>query len=98
MIELAYKIRRARRSADLSQQDLGRKIGVSKTAVSAYETGRAIPPLPTLKKISKITKLSLEYFTESKTGEISLSQLNKNLLKIRGEVRKLAKLIKKNGK
>jgi len=45
--------------ADMSQKELAKKLGVSDKTVSAYETGRAIPPTITLAKISKITKVSI---------------------------------------
>ncbi|OJI09200.1 hypothetical protein COT69_01120 [candidate division WWE3 bacterium CG09_land_8_20_14_0_10_39_24] len=52
-------IKRARVLADMSQKELAKKLGVSDKTVSAYETGRAIPPTITLAKISKITKVSI---------------------------------------
>lgn len=52
-------IKKARVSSGLSQKDLAKRLGVSDKTVSAYETGRAIPPTPTLAKIAEITKNSL---------------------------------------
>ena len=45
--------------ADMSQKELAKKLGVSDKTVSAYETGRAIPPTTTLAKISELTKVSI---------------------------------------
>lgn len=52
-------IKKARVTSGLSQKDLAKKLGVSDKTVSAYETGRAIPPTPTLAKIAEITKISI---------------------------------------
>ena len=47
-------IKKARVTSGLSQKDLAKRLGVSDKTVSAYETGRAIPPTPTLAKIADI--------------------------------------------
>lgn len=53
---LAKKIKKARKTANLSQKDLGKALKLSDKAISAYEVGRADPSVDVLKKISKITK------------------------------------------
>jgi len=56
---LSKNIKKARTLSGLSQKELARRLGVSDKTVSAYETGRAIPPTPTLAKIAKITGVSV---------------------------------------
>jgi ADP-ribose pyrophosphatase YjhB (NUDIX family)/DNA-binding XRE family transcriptional regulator len=56
---LFKNIKKARTSLDLSQKELAKRLGVSDKTVSAYETGRAIPPTPTLAKIAEITNTSI---------------------------------------
>jgi len=56
---LFRNIRVARTQAGLSQKELANKLGVSDKTVSAYETGRAIPPTQILSNISLITGISL---------------------------------------
>ena len=58
-IFLSKNIKSARRRVNLSQKDLASQLGISEKTVSAYETGRAIPPSTMLAKISTITKVSL---------------------------------------
>lgn len=67
-VNLPERIRRARLDAGLSQTDLGNAIGLSDKSISAYEKGRATPPLSKLKRISKETHRPLQYFT----GEANL--------------------------
>ena len=56
---LFKNIKKARVTSGLSQKDLAKRLGVSDKTVSAYETGRAIPPTPTLAKIAELTGTSL---------------------------------------
>jgi transcriptional regulator with XRE-family HTH domain len=44
-------IRLARSKADLTQAQLGKAAGVDQQAISAYETGRREPTMPTLTRI-----------------------------------------------
>ena len=44
-------IRLARAKAGLTQKELARRAGVSQQAISAYETGRKEPTLPTLLRL-----------------------------------------------
>jgi 8-oxo-dGTP diphosphatase len=57
--QVSLNIKRARISTGLSQKELAKKLGVSDKTVSAYETGRAVPPTSVLTKISTITGKSL---------------------------------------
>lgn len=54
-VDVSKNIKQARTMAGLSQQELAKKLGISNKTVSAYETGRAMPPTPTLTRISEIT-------------------------------------------
>jgi len=55
-----YKsIKLARIKSCLSQDELAKKIGVSNRTISAYETGRAIPPTKILTKIAEATDSSV---------------------------------------
>lgn len=62
--ELAVRIRSAREGAHMSQDALGRAIGVSDKSVSAYEQSRSTPPIEKLKRIAEATKRPLSYFTQ----------------------------------
>lgn len=66
---LFKNIKKARISAGLSQKELAKRLGVSDKTVSAYETGRAIPPTPTLAKIAEITDTPISNLLGSDTDE-----------------------------
>lgn len=50
---LGNKIKEIRKKSKLSQTRFGKKIGISGKAVSAYETGRSMPSVKVLEKISR---------------------------------------------
>lgn len=52
-------IKRARVLAGISQKELAEQLQVSDKTISAYETGRAIPPSSTLTRIAEITKVPI---------------------------------------
>ena len=73
-------IKRARVEKGLSQRQLGLTLGVSDKTISAYEQGRAIPPIHTLKKISEITMKPLEYFfSENASSEYDFGKIENKL-------------------
>lgn len=93
MKQLPSRLKHARQKAQLSQKELGEKLGISEMAISAYETGRAIPPIPALKKISEITKLPFSYFIAEKKKQISLESLHIDIQKIKKDVSQVLKLL-----
>lgn len=56
---IGEKIRTLRKSQKLSQESLGRLIGVAKTRISEWETGKVIPLSSTLKKIADALKCNV---------------------------------------
>ncbi len=73
---LGKAINRARKLAKLSQKELGNKLSISDKTISAYESGRAIPPVPTLQKIAEITKQPIDiFFQNDNKTEINLTNL-----------------------
>jgi len=81
---LFKNIKRARTSSGLSQKELARRLGVSDKTVSAYETGRAIPPTLTLAKIAEITNVSLSNMIGEEADE--KTEISKRLEKIEAHV------------
>ena len=55
-----------RRSHNYTQDDLARKLGISRQAVSKWETGAAIPDLEVLLKISKLYNITINDILEPK--------------------------------
>ena len=59
--ELSSRIKKAREKAKLTQQRLASLTGVTKAAVSAWESGKAIPRQGAIEAISKATQVSVEW-------------------------------------
>ena len=55
------RLKELRLSAELTQIELARKIGVNQTAVGKYERGELEPGIETLKKLSQIFECSIDY-------------------------------------
>lgn len=90
---LAKKIKKARKTANLSQKDLGKVLKLSDKAVSAYEVGRAEPSVGVLKKISKVTKTPFQYFVDEMPEDDA--QLRSKLQLIEEELKKIKALLSK---
>lgn len=69
---IGERIRKIRASRDLSQKTLGLMLGLSDKAISAYESGRTLPPLDTLFKIAKELEKPVSYFIEPTDNQTTL--------------------------
>ena len=58
-MELAEQIAALRKKHGFSQEELGEKLGVSRQAVSKWESGQAVPELEKLKELCRIFGVSL---------------------------------------
>ena len=83
-------ISRARKLAKLSQKDLANKLSVSDKTISAYESGRAIPPVPTLKRIAEATNQPIDIFFQN-DEKSATNILNLKLDTILSEIEKIKK-------
>ncbi len=64
------RIRAARESASLSQQELSRRSGIAQESLSRIETGRRDPRLGTLRRLAKGLGLSLDQLMERLSATI----------------------------
>ncbi|MEW6266073.1 MAG: XRE family transcriptional regulator [Thermodesulfobacteriota bacterium] len=60
--QIAQKIRKIRESKGLTQEALGKKIGVSKALLSKIENNQSSPPIATLAKIAQGLGVSISLF------------------------------------
>ncbi len=60
MLQFATNTRLLREQKGLSQSALGKEIGVGRTTITSYESGRSTPDYKTLYELGKIFAISLE--------------------------------------
>ncbi len=68
---IGNKIRDLRKEKKLSQNELGKSIGVSQTTVTAWETGRAEPASTYIKKLADFFNVSADYLLGRPEKKIS---------------------------
>ncbi len=87
MQDINLKIRKIRNKKNLSQDRFGKKIGVSGKTISAYETGKIIPPLKILEEISKVYDENLIRLSKNKHEMITNNITN--IEKILNEIKEI---------
>jgi transcriptional regulator with XRE-family HTH domain len=92
-LSLGQKIRYARRSVGLSQKQLGDMLRLSDKAVSSYEVDRAVPPLDTLKEISKHTSRPMSYFV-NESGKTEQT-IDEKIASIEHELQEIKELLQR---
>ncbi len=59
-MEISDKLKNIRKDLNLTQEDLAEKIGVSRAAISKWETGKGLPDIGNLIQISQVFDISLD--------------------------------------
>lgn len=88
MKSVRYSIKDLRTRTKLSQKRFGYKIGLSGKTISAYETGKCIPPLKILEKISQTYNVSISTFTVN-NDHLLLEKIKK----LREDIDEISKVI-----
>lgn len=101
MTHVAKALRQARFDADLSQTDLATRAGTSQPALARYETGAALPTLPTLERLLAACGRRLEIQTPPAQPSASVtsmrSQLGPQASKLRHQRHRLLDAAEKHG-
>lgn len=75
---LGKKLRSARKSAGLTQEQLAEKLLVSRQAITKWEADKGMPDIENLKQLSKLFNISIDYLLDS--GEnIDLSVIREEI-------------------
>lgn len=61
MKQFSEKIREARRLLNLTQEELGKLVGVSKRAIAAYESSGVLPRRNVRLKLAEVLRVSIDY-------------------------------------
>ena len=100
MFDFGLRIRQLRESRNMSQEELGRRVGRSKPVISNYENNIKFPPLEVLISISNVFNVSLDYLVGiEKKDALYINNLNEtqsNIMKLLYEDLATATLKAKN--
>lgn len=69
MEAFAKKVREARKNRELSQEELGKLIGVSGRSVQAYEYGKSVPRKKALRQLAQALDVSYEYLVNDEVDD-----------------------------
>ena len=92
MLDIGNKIIQLRKQHNLSQSELAKKIGASRTIVGNYERNSNAPSIEILLKIAKVFNVSVDYLI----GEGKLSAYDKEVLKRIEDIEQLDPETRKN--
>lgn len=92
MLNIGERITQLRKQFNLSQEDLAKKIGVSRTIIGNYERNTNTPSIEVLIKIAKTFNVTVDYLI----GEGELSSYDKEVLKRIEDINKLDKNTKEH--
>ena len=77
-ITLGEKLKSARKSARLTQEQLAEKLLVSRQAITKWEADKGMPDIENLKQLSKLLNISIDYLLDG--GErIDLSVIREEI-------------------
>ena len=80
-MELSEKIQKLRKEQGLTQEQLARRLFVSRTAVSKWETGRGTPELASLQRMAELFCVTLEQLLSHEEIVVLAQSENKEKLR-----------------
>lgn len=92
MLNIGERITQLRKQQNLSQDELTKKAGVSRTIIGNYERNTNTPSIEVLIKLAKVFNVSVDFLI----GEGELTALDKDLLKCIEDIEKLDEDTKKH--
>ncbi|MDD3919500.1 helix-turn-helix domain-containing protein [Sphingobacterium sp. Mn56C] len=92
MLNIGERITQLRKQQNLSQDELAKKAGVSRTIIGNYERNTNTPSIEVLIKLAKVFNVSVDFLI----GEGELAALDKDLLKRIEDIEKLDEDTKKH--
>ena len=91
-MEIGNKIYELRKNANLSQEQLAKKINVTRQTISNWELGQTVPDIIQAKEISKIFKITLDELIDNNIKDILIEKIS-NTEKIANKTLKTSKIL-----
>lgn len=86
MFLFGRRLKELRKSAKMTQEELGSKINVTKVSICCYENGTRIPSLETLIDLSNLFNVTLDYLIGHDTYVIAEENNNYGVRMATGEI------------
>ena len=81
-MDIGGKLKKLRKLKDISQDELSKKLNISKTNIARYETNKQLPSAEFIKKLAEFFEVSCDYFLFDDDTIIPSAKIrNKTLLK-----------------
>jgi len=96
MTLMGQRIKTLRKEHGLTQQELGKMLNVTKVSICCYEKGTRTPALDTLLDLSKLFKVSLDYFVGNDTFVVSEEDSEYGIKMAKEEIQIIEELRKSN--
>ena len=90
-MELGKQIYELRKKANLSQEQLAEKVGVSRQTISKWELGETVPDIKQAQVLSQVFSVSLDELTGNDTKEVIYKKVS-NTEKLAGLIIKVIKI------
>ena len=90
-MELGKQIYELRKKANLSQEQLAEKVGVSRQTISKWELGETVPDIKQARVLSQVFGVSLDELTGNDTKEVIYKKVS-NTEKLAGLIIKVIKI------
>ena len=91
-MNIGQNILNLRKGANLSQEQLSEKLGVTRQTISKWELNETSPDIKQAKELSKIFKISLDELTDNDMSNLVIQKVS-NTEKLAGLVLKVLKWI-----
>ena len=88
-MEIGTKLKKARNNANLTQEDIAEKIGVSRQTVSNWENNKSYPDIISVIRLSDIYGISLDTLLKEDENMIKHLDESTNIVKSKNRLRKL---------
>lgn len=76
-MSIAERLQELRRKAGYSQEQVAEKLGISRQAISKWESGQGNPEIDNVVKLTEIYNVSADYILLGRENNISVSELDK---------------------
>lgn len=70
MVDFSSRLKKLRHQNNITQEQLAKRIGLTKSVISAYETGIRMPSYDALLAISRVFKVSCDFLLGNETSNI----------------------------